>query len=145
MFLFSIINTNWKCLETDKNKILLCELFLYWQSLKETYSILIRNERNSIIFIQVTINFSAEQIIKMKRNFAKKKNKMCAREKEHFHPYQWFSWGFRKRHKSMCTLKPSKSFDLTIMSEAEKLYKNGYLCWFYVQSCCLLSLRLPLR
>lgn len=29
----------------------------------------------------------------------------------------------------------AESFDLTIMSETEKLYKNGYLCWFYVQSC----------
>lgn len=35
------------------------------------------------------------------------------------------------------------SFDLTIMSRTAKLYKNGFLCWFYVQPCCLCLLISP--
>lgn len=35
-----------------------------------------------------------------------------------------------------CVNVQAASFDLTIMSGTAKLYKNGFLCWFYVQSCC---------
>lgn len=54
-------------------------------------------------------------------------------EREHFHSYQWFSWGSRLDDRNV----HAESFDLTIMSDAAKLYKNGYLCWF------LCSIMLP--
>lgn len=47
-----------------------------------------------------------------------------------------FHEGLVNRREENClhTLEQA-SFDLTIVSKADKLYKNEYLCWFYVQSC----------